>query len=620
MDIQKGATDRSFTLRIFDSTTFLPKTDVVYNSSGIDLWYRREGGAVVSITEASLAAVDSAHTDGGFIHLGAGYYRLDAPDAAFATGANKVMAGGVCTGCIIVGQEVRLVNYNPEDAVRLGLTALPNANADAAGGLPISDAGGLDLDAKLAHTEEVTAARMGALTDWIDGGRLDLLLDALLARLTETRAGYLDYLASGTYGLNALLTAINTRLATSGYTAPDNANIGNIYSIVNSGTYGLSALRTLLVTTGIALTAAERTAIANEVEAQIIDETDSEKVLTAITDKIASVNPSLAGLTLAAIASQVRTELATELARLDAAVSTRLASSGYTVPDNTNIGNIHTIISSAAHGNAALKTLIDAVKALTDKLETAMTADGAAYKFTANALEESPAGGSGGDATAENQATIITHLTDIKGAGFTSSDALNSIRDAIDTITGEGAGSSIVTLTIHDADGNNVLDAAVEMWDSAGTTFVERKISNSSGQAVFNRNDGTYTVKVIKAGYTFANAIVTVSGNTSQTITGSNYGVGTAPAANMCRVWVEFHAPDNVDTITATADVPLYTDGSNNMWAGTYDGVYDSVTESLYWDVPQAATKVVLKIRETGTSKTIPLIPSVTSYELDGLI
>lgn len=60
-------------------------------------------------------------------------------------------------------------------------TALPAAAADAAGGLPISDAGGLDLDAKLAATNEVTAARMGALTDWINGGRLDLLLDAIKA-------------------------------------------------------------------------------------------------------------------------------------------------------------------------------------------------------------------------------------------------------------------------------------------------------------------------------------------------------------------------------------------------------------------------------------------------------
>jgi len=56
---------------------------------------------------------------------------------------------------------------------------LPNAAPDAAGGLPVSDLGGLDLDTQLAATNEVTAARMGALTDWIDGGRLDLLLDAV---------------------------------------------------------------------------------------------------------------------------------------------------------------------------------------------------------------------------------------------------------------------------------------------------------------------------------------------------------------------------------------------------------------------------------------------------------
>ena len=34
-----------------------------------------------------------------------------------------------------------------DDAIRGGMTALPNAAADAAGGLPISDVGGLDLDA-----------------------------------------------------------------------------------------------------------------------------------------------------------------------------------------------------------------------------------------------------------------------------------------------------------------------------------------------------------------------------------------------------------------------------------------------------------------------------------------
>jgi len=88
------------------------------------------------------------------------------------------------------------------------------------------------------------------------------------------------------------------------------------------------------------LTVGERTAIANEVESQIIDDTDAEKVLKAITDKIASVNPSLDDLTLAGIASAVRTELTTELARIDAAISTRLATAGYTAPANADISTI----------------------------------------------------------------------------------------------------------------------------------------------------------------------------------------------------------------------------------------------------------------------------------------
>jgi hypothetical protein len=47
---------------------------------------------------------------------------------------------------------------NPTDAVRFGLTALPNAAADAAGGLPISDAGGLDLDTVLGRILGTIAA------------------------------------------------------------------------------------------------------------------------------------------------------------------------------------------------------------------------------------------------------------------------------------------------------------------------------------------------------------------------------------------------------------------------------------------------------------------------------
>lgn len=179
--IKAGTTDVSVVIRIVDSTDGTPETGVVFNTAGIDIQYRREGAASTAITEATLAALTTAHTDGGFLHIGNGYYRLDLPDAACASGVTGVLVHGTVTGMVVIGCYIQLVAVDLFDSVRAGLTALPNAAADGAGGLPISDAGGLDVDAKLANTNEVTAARMGALTDWIDGGRLDLLLDAIKA-------------------------------------------------------------------------------------------------------------------------------------------------------------------------------------------------------------------------------------------------------------------------------------------------------------------------------------------------------------------------------------------------------------------------------------------------------
>lgn len=212
--IKKGSVDRSVDLYIIDSVDGTPETGVLFNTAGIDLKYRRDLSAVVSITEVTLAALTTAHADGGFLEIGNGVYRLDLPDAAWATGADHVTIFGTVTGMIVVPVTVQLVDYNPEDTVRLGLTALPNAAADAAGGLPISDAGGLDIDAKLANTNEVTAARMGALTDWINGGRLDLILDIIAADTTTDIPALIATLqAFVDTEVAAILAAVDTEVA-----------------------------------------------------------------------------------------------------------------------------------------------------------------------------------------------------------------------------------------------------------------------------------------------------------------------------------------------------------------------------------------------------------------------
>ena len=156
--------------------------------TGFDLQYVRSGVAPVAKVDATaLAATDSAHADNQAIEIDAtdqpGLYRVDWPDAAFTAGVREViLTVKVATAFtehlrVEIDAEVNVVEWAGTDVVA---GAIPAAVADAAGGLPISDAGGLDLDIKLANTNEVTAARMGALTDWINGGRLDLIIDAIL--------------------------------------------------------------------------------------------------------------------------------------------------------------------------------------------------------------------------------------------------------------------------------------------------------------------------------------------------------------------------------------------------------------------------------------------------------
>ena len=142
----KGTTNYSATIRIVDATDGTPEEGVVYNTAGLVLWYRRQGGTHADMTSTSSPATlvtqteSGTHTDYGFVHIEDGYYRLDLPDAALAAGVDHVDIGGVVTGMVVMGGRIRLTGMDLDNAVRGGMTALPNANAGAAGGLGTVDA------------------------------------------------------------------------------------------------------------------------------------------------------------------------------------------------------------------------------------------------------------------------------------------------------------------------------------------------------------------------------------------------------------------------------------------------------------------------------------------------
>ena len=117
-----------------------------------DLQYTRELTASATKIDGIVGTGGATtHVDDKVFELEAtdspGLYMVCFPDAAFATGVDQVTLNLTYDSTVFTeAQNIQLVDFDPFDAIRMGMTALPNAAADAAGCLPISDDGGLDID------------------------------------------------------------------------------------------------------------------------------------------------------------------------------------------------------------------------------------------------------------------------------------------------------------------------------------------------------------------------------------------------------------------------------------------------------------------------------------------
>jgi len=106
--VKHGSTEQSVWLRAMSTVDGLPAQNIVYNSPGIALWYQRERSTKSTITPVELTNINDGWTSGGLIHIDDGYFRLDVPDAAFISGASKVLIGGSATDMVFAAEEIAL--------------------------------------------------------------------------------------------------------------------------------------------------------------------------------------------------------------------------------------------------------------------------------------------------------------------------------------------------------------------------------------------------------------------------------------------------------------------------------------------------------------------------------
>jgi hypothetical protein len=173
--------------------------------------------------------------------------------------------------------------------------------------------------------------------------------------------------------ISNLDASISSRLASASYTAPANSDITAIKSKTDSLPASPAAVSDIPTTAQIA----------TAVEGSLLNEADGQAVLNAIVGAIGNTNlsevslvaavradlervggkidsiPTSSAPTASTVAGAVRTELATELGRLDASVSSRLSPSG-TLATVTNLTNAPASVTPADIWSHSARTLTSA--------------------------------------------------------------------------------------------------------------------------------------------------------------------------------------------------------------------------------------------------------------------
>jgi len=274
-------------------------------------------------------------------------------------------------------------------------------------------AGVENLDAAVSSRSTLTVAQVNAEADTaLSDVGLTSTITGRIDQAISTRLAAADYTAptsapsvvdirteldANSTKLANLDATVSSRLATSGYTAPTSApSVADIRAelAVELGRLDASVSSRLAGSAYTAPTTPPTAAeIAIAVEGSLLNEGDGQQVLNAIVGAIGNTNlsevslvaavradlertggkldniPTTAAPSASAVASATRTELSTELSRIDQSISSRLASADYTAP---------TAAPTAAQNASAVRTELSTELARIDAPISGATAPSAA--------------------------------------------------------------------------------------------------------------------------------------------------------------------------------------------------------------------------------------------------
>jgi len=344
-----------------------------------------------------------------------------------------------------------------------------------------------------------------------------LAVETLEARVTAARAGYLDKLnvtgdlahsdAASTYRAtepdNSGIAAIKAKtdnLPAAPAATGDIPTAAAVRSEIDSNSTQLSAILTDTGTSLPSLISALNDIAASDVRTELA--TELGRIDASISSRLASGDYS-APIAAAAIAAQVRIELATELARIDAAISTRLAAAGYTTAPAA------AAVATAVRSELSVEMGRIDVAVSSVGGESAPSAAEIAGAVWDEEISDHQSVGSTGEKLQAAGASDDPWSTEVPGAyaDGTAGAAVGRLNNtpienpvAIAPLPPSGADLAVVYVDSSDILGEVVTDAIIRitMTSSQPATTQQGRIVSSQGAKMIHDDDnpGRYTVQL----------------------------------------------------------------------------------------------------------------------------
>ena len=320
-----------FTLK--HATTGQGLTGLVFGSSGLIISTIADNEATAVTYTAAGSTIETIATLGTFAAPTAtkcrfkevdavnhrGVYEFQFADARFSVASARRLIISVTGAASLMDAdyEIQLVSFNPYDAVRMGLTALPNAVAEAAGGLYTRGTGAGQINQPANGMVDANIVRLGGvaqsltdLKDFADDGydpSTNKIAGVVLADTVTTYTGNTPQTGDNYARIGALgagLTALSTQ-----------ASVNTIDGIVDDILADTADMQPKLGTPAVSISA-DLAAI----EAQTDDIGAAGAGLTAADDAILAAIAALNNLS----AAQVNTEVDTALSDYDPPIRSEL--------------------------------------------------------------------------------------------------------------------------------------------------------------------------------------------------------------------------------------------------------------------------------------------------------